>query len=252
MGCYDGNDLNYYYFMVSKFATSDRWFSPVMTRTEPNRLYLLAGTSAGHAYPLEDNGLTSLDSNLHPTIFQSLDKAGISWRIYETDPGTSYIYKFQPYADQHTANIVPASRFATEAQNGTLPTVALIESSGLSRLDEHPRNNVQTGANYVAGLINALMTSPSWKDSAFILPFDEGGGLYDHVPPVPAVHPDGIPPSDIPPGGICSGVSGGICDFNYTGYRVPLLVVSPFTNKEFRVPYRRRLHRHPQVDRDAV
>ena len=139
MGYYDGNDLNYYYFMVSKFATSDRWFSPVMTRTEPNRLYLLAGTSAGHAYPLEDNGLTSLDSNLHPTIFQSLDKAGISWRIYETDPGTSYIYKFQPYADQHTANIVPASQFATDAQNGTLPAVALIESGGLSGLDEHPR-----------------------------------------------------------------------------------------------------------------
>ena len=65
-------------------------------------------------------------------------------------------------------------------------------------------------------------------------------------------NPDWIPPSDIPPGGICSGVSGGICDFNYTGYRGPLLVVSPFTKKEFRVPYRRRLHRHPQVDRDAV
>src|SRR5207245_3363397 len=181
MGCYDGNDLNYYYFMVSKFATSDSWFSPVMTRTEPNRLYLLAGTAAFHSYPLEDNGLTSLDSNLHPTTFQSLDKAGISWRIYETDPGTSYIYKFQPYADQHTANIVPASRFATEAQNGTLPTVALIESSGLSRLDEHPRNNVQTGANYVAGLINALMTSPARNDSASVPLLYAAGRLYNSL-----------------------------------------------------------------------
>jgi len=33
MGYFDGDDLNYYYFMASSFATSDRWFSPVMSRT---------------------------------------------------------------------------------------------------------------------------------------------------------------------------------------------------------------------------
>ena len=48
MGYYDGTDLNYYYFMASSFATSDRWFSPVMSRTQPNRMYLVAGTSQGH------------------------------------------------------------------------------------------------------------------------------------------------------------------------------------------------------------
>ena len=51
MGYYDGGDLNYYYFMASNFATSDRWFSPVMTRTAPNREYLIAATSQGDAYP---------------------------------------------------------------------------------------------------------------------------------------------------------------------------------------------------------
>jgi len=35
MGYYTDADLNYYYFMASKFATSDRWFSPVMTRSAP-------------------------------------------------------------------------------------------------------------------------------------------------------------------------------------------------------------------------
>ncbi len=38
MGYYDGTDLPYYYFMASSFATSDMWFSPAMTRTQPNRL----------------------------------------------------------------------------------------------------------------------------------------------------------------------------------------------------------------------
>src|SRR5580704_12432218 len=51
MGYYDGTDLPYYYFMASNFATSDRWFSPVMSRTQPNRLFMLAATSAGHVYP---------------------------------------------------------------------------------------------------------------------------------------------------------------------------------------------------------
>ena len=35
MGYYDDTDLNYYYYMATQFSTSDRWFSPVMTRTGP-------------------------------------------------------------------------------------------------------------------------------------------------------------------------------------------------------------------------
>ena len=40
MGYWDGTDLNVDYFMATKFATSDRFFHPVMARTEPNRSYL--------------------------------------------------------------------------------------------------------------------------------------------------------------------------------------------------------------------
>ena len=50
MGYYDGTDLPYYYFMASNFGTSDRWYSPAMT-PPPNRMYLIAATSAGRAYP---------------------------------------------------------------------------------------------------------------------------------------------------------------------------------------------------------
>src|SRR2546422_6494407 len=39
----------------------------------------------------------------------------------------------------------------------------------------------------VSSLINPLMSSTSWKSSAFILTFDEAGGLYDHVAAQPAV-----------------------------------------------------------------
>jgi phospholipase C len=84
------------------------------------------------------------------------------------------------------------------------------------------------------------MNSPSWKDSAFILSFDEGGGTFDHVPPQPAVNPEGCDdpnnlacgPTDLHAGDICSHV-GTNCSFNYTGYRIPLIVISPFSKKNF-------------------
>jgi phospholipase C len=116
--------------------------------------------------------------------------------------------------------------------------VAFIETGFLSHRDEHPSSgtNVQVGAAYAASLMNALMSSPSWKDSVFILTHDEAGGLYDHVAPVPAVNPDGIAPIDLQAGDQCTAgndPNGPNCDFNYTGYRLPLIVVSPFAKKNY-------------------
>jgi phospholipase C len=226
MGYYDGSDLNFYYFMASNFATSDRWFSPVMSRTQMNRLYLFAATSAGYVNPPK----VSLPNK---TIFELLESAGVSWKVYETDPGTAFIGNFQPFASQHTANVVPLSQYYTDLNNGTLPSVALIEPGYKSGLDEHPNQNIQAGAAHVHDIMKALMQSSSWKDSAFILTFDEFGSFYDHVPPQPAVQPDGVPPIDLGPNDVCSKVTGPNCDFVFTGYRIPLLVVSPFTKKNY-------------------
>jgi hypothetical protein len=54
IGYYTGDDLPYYYFMASNFATSDRWFCPVLAETPPNRLYLMSGTSLGCILCLRD------------------------------------------------------------------------------------------------------------------------------------------------------------------------------------------------------
>lgn len=280
MGYYDGNDLNYYYALASTFATSDSWFAPVMTRTPPNREFLIAATSKGYVYQRGAN--PPADSALIPakTIFEELQSAGISWKIYVNPFGTpcqntptdvtcllsrSYLHDFAFAAQikanpsQYANNIVPISQFYTDAVNGTLPAVAQIEPASDAGLDEHPEDNdpapgtpacctIQAGANYVSTLINAVMCGqnnnppsgsctpgPSWKDSAFILTFDEAGGFYDHVPPQTAVSPDGIAPVDLFPNDPCYGnpsVSPA-CDFTVTGYRVPLVVVSPFTRKNF-------------------
>ncbi len=260
MGYYKASDLNYYYFMVSKFATSDRWYSPVMSRTHPNREYLIAATSQGTLYPI---GTDPKDSNLltATTIFQELQAANISWKIYVNPTNTgcggppydpscllqsSYVQWFQ-WGQTIPANFpknigtigVPGSDFDNDLKNGTLPQVVQIEPASDAGLDEHPSNSdmvpseTQPGAAYVASIVNALMHSSSWKDSVFILTYDEAGGIYDHVSPAPTVNPDGIQPVDLLPGDICTQISGPTCDFVYTGYRVPLIVISPFTQMNY-------------------
>jgi len=118
---------------------------------------------------------------------------------------------------------VPVAQYLADAASGTLPAVSFIETS--PGFDEHPGKNVQIGAAYVATLVNALMASPSWADSVFILSWDDPGGLYDNVPPASAVKPDNVSPVDL--GGHIPG------DFDRTGFRLPLLVISPFTKPHY-------------------
>lgn len=247
MGYYTGDDLPYYYFLASNFGTSNTWFSPVPSNSAPNRVFTLAATTHGHAH---DPG--TLDSTVVKNIFQLLDENHITWKVYYTVPNTSgadgdatpgkphsAIFHFQPFANDHAANIVPVDQYFKDVQSGSLPQVAFIDE--LPGKDEHPGatlsatihsgNDNQVGAQYASTIINALMQSSSWADSVFILTFDEAGGAYDHVSPVATVSPDGIAPTDLtpaekqyinPPG-----------DFTRTGYRVPVIVISPFSKKNF-------------------
>jgi phospholipase C len=256
MGYWNGTDLNYDYFMATNFATSDRFFQPAMARTNINREYMAAATSGGYAYP---NGFDLADTPQlkSTTIFQELDKAGISWRVYINPEGTGcagppyqasclidtgYLENFT-YA-QHILiytpqNIAPISQFFSDLTNGTLPQFVEIEPASDAGLDEHGSDsdefpeNVQEGSRYVSTIINAFMESSYWSDSALIYTYDESGGMYDHVPPQPAVSPDGIPPLDLPEDSVCYSVTGPTCNFTWTGYRIPFIVVSPFAKKNY-------------------
>ena len=83
MGYYDEGFLNYYYYMASQFAVSDRWFSPVSTKSIGNRIATFTGgTTQGLVRdPGGDDHLPQLDI---PNIFQELDQANVSWKIYYT------------------------------------------------------------------------------------------------------------------------------------------------------------------------
>jgi phospholipase C len=313
MGYYDDTFLNYYYYMASQFAVSDRWFSPVSSKSIPNRVATFSGgTTQGLVFdPGANDHLPQLSIN---NIFHELQNAGVSWKIYYTVtqggclggsacgtgsgnlPDTtfltfSYSYNFVYANPTHAActgttkpssvwgdtsnfycvdpnHIAPLSQYYTDVKNNTLPAFAFIESgSGLN--DEHPGSgqSILTGQSEVANVVNSLMTSPSWSSSAFFFAYDEGGGPYDHVPPVPghsndftdaslgsipdinsiAVNPDGYNPC-VPSGGTptthCDLLSAdpgahstdAAAVYGFAaqlGFRVPNIVISPFTRKHY-------------------
>lgn len=223
MGYYDQTDLPYYYEAAARFATSDRFFSPLLANTVPNRLYLFTATSFGNTVPPTPpaGGFTQR------TIFEQLDNAGVSWRYYYHGQVTSaFIQQFSIYKTD-AAKVVPIANWKNDVQNeATLPSVIFIERGGTIGLDEHPDNNIQKGADdAVNNIINPFMQSPSWPNSAFILTYDEGGALYDHVLPAREIKPDMIAPK------LKSGDKPG--DFNQSGFRVPMIVFSPWARPSF-------------------
>jgi phospholipase C len=317
MGYYDEDVLNYYYYMASQFALSDRWFSPVSSKSIDNRIATFTGGTT--------QGLTKDPANDHlsqlaiPTIFEELDTANVSWKIYYTVtqgfcldeddcpgggsneyPATdfsnltySYRYLYEnPSGDPCTAptqgseaavqdptnsfcidteHIAPLSDFFSDLKNGTLPSFAFIEA-GYGKNDEHPGSgqSVLLGQAEVANILNSFMASPEWSDSVFFLSYDEGGGPYDHVPPVPghsndntdaslgtipdisliAVNPDVDPKyyPCVPAGGTptlhCdlvstdpganSGDAPAVDGFGaQLGFRLPNMIISPFTRRHY-------------------
>jgi phospholipase C len=314
MGYYDQGLLNYYYYMASQFAVSDRWFSPVSSKSIANRIATFTGgTTQGLVKdPGSEDGLGQLNI---PNIFQELDQAKVSWKIYYTVaeglclgvgdcpggssaeyPATDFsnlTYSYQYLHENPTgaactsptvassavgdssnsfcidpSHIAPLMQYFTDLTNGTLPSFAFIEA-GYGNNDEHPGSgqSVLLGQEQVANIVNSLMNSPSWKDSAFFLSYDEGGGPYDHVPPVPghsndftnasfgtipdisqiAVNADSYYPC-VPPGGtptlhcdLSTANPGGnpgdapaVQGFAaQLGFRLPNIVISPFTRRHY-------------------
>jgi len=276
--------LNYYYWMASQFAVSDRWFSPIASKTIPNRLATLTGgTTLGYTHDPQNDDATGQLSAM--TIFQLLDQHGVSWKIYyestNSDGTPTTEFSRFSYANNFikrdstgkliidSTHIAPISQYFTDVQNGTLPSFAYINKS--DGTDEHPGSgtSILKGQQQTAKIINALMYSPSWKDSVFFYSYDEPGGPYDHVPPVPghtndrtaaalkpleedvkgiAVNPDGFKPC-VP---TTPGVYNNHCDLRSTdpgakstdaaavngfaaqiGFRVPNMIVSPFVKPHY-------------------
>ena len=223
LGYYNQNDLPFLYELGAQFATSDSWYSPIPANTIPNRMYLFAATSYGHAFPPTSG---SDPAWKRPTIFRALTNAGISWRYYYQD-NSVFLAQWADWNNTQIRNNVRNIQeyyniLASSSADKDLPKVIFIERAGVSDLDEHPGNNIQTGAARVRQVIVALLKSGAWPDSAFVMTYDEGGGLFDHVKPILVTPPgDYSQPIDL-------GAKDTHGEFNVTGFRVPVIVISPW------------------------
>lgn len=120
------------------------------------------------------------------------------------------------------------AEFKSDVQNGTLPKVSwLIAPYGYC---EHPAAPNGYGAWYISQVLEILTSNPEvFSKTVFIVNYDENDGSFDHLPaPVPAISSDG---SD--------GATTVAADYEQVpgspplpigfGFRVPLLVISPWS-----------------------
>ena len=212
MSYYDATDLPFYYWLASTYPVNDRHFASARSGTYPDRNFLLLGTadgvqSTGSGFPLSTT----------PTIFDSLDTAGVTWGVYSDG---SLLSGTLDWDTGHTGT----GTFADVLQaldDGTLPQVAFVD--GIDDVtDDHPTANVQEGETWSRSLYEHAVGSKLWPELAMIWTYDEGGGFFDHVPPPNKACV--ARPSDPPTGGNHLPDS----DFFELGVRVPLLVISPY------------------------
>jgi phospholipase C len=219
MGYLTRRDIPYYYKLYRKFAMSDRHFCALLGPTWPNRHFLLAGTAFGH---IGNDFPTVTTEFSQRTIFQSLDDAGVSWKIYASNAAFGLVYAY--VRNDNIAKIRPIAELYADAAAGTLPQVAYVDPAflGDEQNDEHPPTDYQRGQRFVAEVVDALFKSPLWSRSALFITYDEHGGYWDHVKPPLACVPDAIPPA-----------TGNGFQYDRYGVRVPFVVVSPYAKKGF-------------------
>ena len=225
MGWHDYRELSNYWNYARLYVLQDRLFESITSYSLPAHLYMLAAQSGGYI----GTGQTKPVSFSFSEITQLLGSGKIDWRYYvnrgktagAADGGvadvdsdeTTYTFwnplpAFPAVKNDPTqfSRLTDAAQFYTDAQNGKLPQVSWIIPN--STLSEHPPASVAAGMNYVTGLVNAVMNSPSWNSSAIFIAWDDWGGFYDHVDP-PKVDQYGL------------------------GIRVPGLVISPYARQGY-------------------
>src|SRR5581483_10182395 len=138
MSYYNQDDLPFYYGLAQTFAISDRQFSSLIGPTFPNRSYLMAATSFGHVTTNDSVPPLLGYKPITGTIFDKLDRYGISWADYYEDLPQDA--SFRPYDSAH--NLPLATFFQQAGGVGTLPHVVFVDpnfgSTGTgSEDDEH-------------------------------------------------------------------------------------------------------------------
>lgn len=206
---YDWHQIPNYWEYARRYTLCDDFFSSLEGPSEPNHLYTVAAQSGGMVNNPPPNIAGQDGVFTFPTMCDLLQKSHISWKYYDEKPNPhkhslwNPLPGFKQFQDDPAlmSHLVSLNEFYQDAKNGTLPQVCWIVPTAVD--SEHPPADAARGMWHVTGIINAIMQSPAWKDTAIILTWDDYGGFYDHVTP-PAVDEYGFGP------------------------RVPALIISPY------------------------
>jgi phospholipase C len=228
-----------YWRWAQDYVLGDNFFASVMGSSFPNRLSTIAATSAGtrdgpNAKAERPHGIAKSwgcdapkeetipvidpegDLTEEPPCFDIqtegdlLTRAGVPWASYTaTQTQNGYIWsaynsiKHIRETDQWKEHVFPVDQVVDDIRHDQLPSVTWIAPRFED--SEHPkfRTSLCQGENWTTSVVDAIMGSPMWKDTAIFISWDEWGGYYDHVPP-----------QQIDRFGL--------------GFRVPLLVISPY------------------------
>ncbi len=207
-------------FFARQFMTCDRWFSPIPTDTQPNRLMLYSGET-------QTDKTSGLPPDQKPLILDWLKQNNIDWRVYSDDLSFFALFphlwldvlgdRFRKFSTltKDVLDAGPANPF---------PKVLFVEPSYADSPihpdhdpnDDHPPLQVGFGEDFLRQVYQAL-TPPDnlsvWNSMVMLMTYDEHGGFFDHVSPLQPVNtPCGA--SNTP--------------FTSTGPRVPAFVISPF------------------------
>jgi phospholipase C len=259
------SDIQPYYTLAETYAFSDRMFQTNQGPSFPAHQFIISGTSAPSPPGQPNSNLFVADNQTggpdptitgclsaageyvllidpanpdpntnetqpifpcfdHPTATDLLDAQGISWRYYAWSPGflwtgpdaIRHICGPSPGTPNATACtgtdwqssvVINSAQVLTDIQNNHLAGVSWVTPS-IPQSDHSGDLTTTEGPSWVASIVNAIGSSSYWSNTAIIITWDDWGGWYDHVaPPV-------------------------INSYEY-GFRVPLIVVSPYAKAAY-------------------
>ncbi len=247
MGYFTRADLPIHYLLADTFTICDGYFCSLLGETHPNRLYWLGATidpDGLQGGPVISNPTTPVAKFSWTIMPQNLSAAGVSWKLYQNkwpgslngtplgDSGNVSDFKQagDPRSDLARYGIAPTYPldFLADVSANKLPAVSWVVP-GIAN-SEHPAFPVSLGAVTLVNCLRMLLSNPAvWEKTALIIAYDENGTFFDHV--VPPTAPLGTPGEWIPNSVDIDKVSGsgGIRGPIGLGYRVPCLVISPYS-----------------------
>ncbi|HHX4059155.1 phospholipase C, phosphocholine-specific [Burkholderia contaminans] len=268
MGYHVRDDIPFHYALADAFTVCDNYFCSIPGNTHPNRMYLMTGmvdplgTGGG---PLLDN-TDYIDNQfdkikLPPfswtTYPERLEKAGISWQIYQQGTGfdnftgnygTNMLACFDNFVNAPAGSSLqtrgmstrPITQLKADVQANALPQVSwLLPPAAYS---EHPKFTPLYGAYYLSTILDALTSNPDvWSKTVLLVMYDENDGFFDHVvpPSAPTLPGSGMSTVDVSlerHNVVTSTQTGTYTADNLPyglGPRVPMFVVSPWSKGGF-------------------